>query len=73
MMVFNSKCVTQLYKEILEDKIFENTDERFVELDKEVLPKAVVTEIVLIQSIPTPPRVEMVVLEENVKGRNAEK
>lgn len=73
MMVFNSKCVTQLYKEILEDKIFENTDERFVELDKEVLPKAVITEIVLIQSIPTPPRVEMVVLEENVKGRNAEK
>lgn len=73
MMVFNSKCVTQLYKEILEDKIFENTDERFVELDKEVLPKAVITEIVLIQSIPTPPCVEMVVLEENVKGRNAEK
>lgn len=73
MMVFNSKCVTQQYKEIIEDKIFENTDERFVELDKEVLPKAVITEIVLIQSIPTPPRVEMVVLEENVKGRNAEK
>lgn len=72
-MVFNSKCVTQQYKEIIEDKIFENTDERFVELDKEVLPKAVITEIVLIQSIPTPPRVEMVVLEENVKGRNAEK
>lgn len=73
MMVFNSTCVTQLYEEILEDKIFENTDEGFVKLDKEVLPKGVITEIVSMQSISTPPRIKMVLLEENVTGRYAEK